>query len=214
MDLTVIVYATAGLSLLVSAIKVGDWILNADPRAIINAGRWTLIAFIVLAPMALVWLIISGRWGPAVMLAAFMLPVFVQAAPRWRVLFAPLKIVVTGFDIASGKERKSPDPELVRQSIAVLRAYLDQTRQHIRPGQIDLEFGSGPVRAPGAPPRISTDEALDVLGLTPAACAQEIIEAHRRLEQKVNPECGGTHYLLMKINEAKDVLLGVQRGFG
>ena len=133
MDLTVIVYATAGLSLLVSAIKVGDWILNADPRAIINAGRWTLIAFIVLAPMALVWLIISGRWGPAVMLAAFMLPVFVQAAPRWRVLFAPLKIVVTGFDIASGKGRKSPDPELVRQSIAVLRAYLDQTRQHIRP---------------------------------------------------------------------------------
>ena len=86
MDLTVMAYATLGLSLFVSAIKVGDWILNADPRAIINAGRWALVAFVVLAVTALVWLIASGRWTGAMMLAAFMLPVFVQAAPRWRVL--------------------------------------------------------------------------------------------------------------------------------
>ena len=44
MDLTVMAYATLGLSLFVSAIKVGDWILNADPaddhqRGAVGAGR-------------------------------------------------------------------------------------------------------------------------------------------------------------------------------
>jgi hypothetical protein len=94
MDLTVLAYATLALSLFVSAIKMGGWILNADPRAIL--------------------------------------------------------------------------------------------------GRV----------------RMSLEEALDVLGLDPTATPQEIREAHRRLEQKVVPERGGTHYLVTKINEARDVLLG------
>jgi hypothetical protein len=42
MDLTIVAYATLALSLFVSAVKMGGWILNADPRAIINSGdgRW------------------------------------------------------------------------------------------------------------------------------------------------------------------------------
>ena len=40
MDLTVVAYATLALSLFVSAVKMGGWILNADPRALINSGRW------------------------------------------------------------------------------------------------------------------------------------------------------------------------------
>ena len=39
MDLTVVAYATLALSLFVSAVKMGGWILNADPRAIVNSGR-------------------------------------------------------------------------------------------------------------------------------------------------------------------------------
>ena len=62
MDFTVVVYTTLGLSLLVSAIKVGDWILHADPRTIINSGRWALIALALLALAVLLWLIASGRW--------------------------------------------------------------------------------------------------------------------------------------------------------
>jgi len=50
MDLTVVAYTTLGLSLLVSAIKVGDWILHADPRTIINTGRWGLVALAVTEP--------------------------------------------------------------------------------------------------------------------------------------------------------------------
>jgi hypothetical protein len=60
---------------------------------------------------------------------------------------------------------------------------------------------------------MSAEEALDVLGLKPAAGAQEIMDAHRRLEQKVDPALGGTPYLSMKIDEARDVLLGQRAGF-
>ena len=220
MDLTVMAYATLGLSLFVSAIKVGDWILNADPGAIIHAGRGALVAFVVLAVTALVWLIASGRWTGAMMLAAFMLPVFVQAAPRWRVLFAPLH---AGFppapDVGVGPggfstARVTTDPELVAQSIAVLRAYLEQSRAKIETKPSDRSLANGPVNGSGAlRTRMSAEEALDVLGLMPAADAQEILDAHRRLEQKVDPALGGTHYLSMKIDEARDVLLGQRAGF-
>jgi hypothetical protein len=91
MDLTLVAYATLALSLFVSAVKVGGFILNADPRAIINSGRWALVALVALVLGMLAWLVATERWTPAMMLAAFMLPVFVQAAPRWRVLFGPLQ---------------------------------------------------------------------------------------------------------------------------
>jgi len=83
--------------LFVSAVKMGGWILNADPRAIINSGRWALVALAALALGVLAWLIASGRWTSAMMLAAFMLPVFVQAEPRWRVLFGPLNAARSDF---------------------------------------------------------------------------------------------------------------------
>src|SRR5215470_18399750 len=87
MDLTIVAYATLALSLFVSAIKMGGYILNADPRSIVNAGRWALAALPVVALAVLAWLAMSGRSTAAILLAAFLLPVFVQAAPRWRMLF-------------------------------------------------------------------------------------------------------------------------------
>jgi hypothetical protein len=75
MDMTVLAYATGALSLFVSAIKFGDWILDADPRTI--TGRRPLIAFVILSPAILLWLITSGRWTSALMLAVFTLPVLV-----------------------------------------------------------------------------------------------------------------------------------------
>jgi hypothetical protein len=147
-----------------------------------------------------------------------MLPVFVQAAPRWRVLFAPLHV---GFPPARGAgpggfstARVTTDPELVQQSIAVLQAYLEHSRAQIETKPSDRSLASGPVNGSGAlRTRMSAEEALDVLGLMPAAGAQEILDAHRRLEQKVDPALGGTHYLSMKIDEARDVLLGQRAGF-
>jgi len=50
-------------------------------------------------------------------------------------------------------------------------------------------------------------EALQVLGLGESASRDDIINAHRRLIQKVHPDRGGSDYLATRINLAKDVLL-------
>jgi hypothetical protein len=229
MDLTAVAYATLALSLLVSAVKMGGWVLNADPRAIVNAGRWTLALLPVLALAALAWLIASGRWTSAMLLAAFVLPVFVQAAPRWRVLFAPLNVMRNGLrpfasDVGASivphgysTARDRPDPQLVEQSVAVLKAYLEQTRpqtteqsgSQIEHQPADAHSERAPVNGSGnGRLHMSTQEAFDVLGLEPTPSPREIKAAHRRLAQLVDPEQGGSQYLVAKIDEARDVLLG------
>ncbi|MGR9051406.1 MAG: DnaJ domain-containing protein [Gammaproteobacteria bacterium] len=55
--------------------------------------------------------------------------------------------------------------------------------------------------------KMSVDEAYAVLGLKKEATRQEIIDAHRRLIQKMHPDRGGTDYFAAKINLAKEMLL-------
>lgn len=54
---------------------------------------------------------------------------------------------------------------------------------------------------------LSEDEAYAILGLEPGADKQAIIQAHKRLIQKLHPDRGGSSYLAIKINQAKDLLL-------
>lgn len=93
------------------------------------------------------------------------------------------------------------------ESTALLQAYIDRTygenwyaksetshKEHTRSNASDSS-------------RMSRTEALAVLGLSPQASREEIIEAHRRLIQKLHPDHGGSTYLAARINEAKDSLL-------
>ena len=62
------------------------------------------------------------------------------------------------------------------------------------------------------PPRgkqtMSTDEAMEVLGLKPGYTKDDVVQAHRRMMQKVHPDRGGSDYLASQLNKAKDTLLG------
>ena len=173
--------------------------------------------------VALLWLTMRGQWTSAMLLATFILPVLVQAAPRWRLLVDPLNFLArSSFSLApdlseSGQVdsrtdmRSSIDPKLVEQCAAVLEVYLDQTRRQVayKPKAIAFENEPANVSPNGSGRRrISIEEACDVLGLESTASAYEIREAHRRLQEKLDPLLGGKGYLTRKINEARDILLG------
>ena len=54
---------------------------------------------------------------------------------------------------------------------------------------------------------MNEDEARAVLDVGPDATREEIIQAHRRLMQRLHPDRGGSDYLASKLDAAKDLLL-------
>lgn len=55
--------------------------------------------------------------------------------------------------------------------------------------------------------QMTVQQALDVLGLKPGASKEEVVQAHRKLIQKLHPDRGGSDHLAAEVNEAKRVLL-------
>lgn len=93
------------------------------------------------------------------------------------------------------------------QSCAVLEAYLDRVHGDAWRDACEAEEASSQAGANGA--AMSREEAFEILGLEEGASEAAIREAHRRLLQKIHPDHGGSNYLAAKINQAKDLLLGV-----
>ena len=90
-------------------------------------------------------------------------------------------------------------------SIAVLEAYLD--REIGDNWQQHDEQATDNQKQPINHQEMSVSEAYDILGLAQGANREEIINAHRKLMQKVHPDRGGSNYLAAKLNAAKDLLL-------
>ncbi|PCH83093.1 MAG: aconitate hydratase [Piscirickettsiaceae bacterium] len=64
---------------------------------------------------------------------------------------------------------------------------------------------------PASPPAtnnsMSFKQALDILGLDEKPSKKQIIDAHKRLMQKLHPDKGGSEHLATQINQAKIILL-------
>ena len=89
------------------------------------------------------------------------------------------------------------------QSATVLEAYLDRVHGD---GWRDAFHGNGNEHGE-EPSRMTPTEAREILGVGADAGREEIVDAHRRLMQKIHPDRGGSTYLAAKINQAKDTLL-------
>lgn len=91
------------------------------------------------------------------------------------------------------------------QSATVLEAYLD--RVHGDGWRERMGPEPGEERSPRDSAAMSVEEAREILGVDEAASRDEIVAAHRKLMQRLHPDRGGTTYLAMKVNQAKDLLL-------
>jgi hypothetical protein len=216
-DSDFLAYGALGVSLSVSLIHICRWLLNAPPRAIVNAGHWLAAGLIGLTPALLIFLIMSGRSTLALALTASIFPALIWSAPRWRALFGSLRSPsgnATGwthdFHASDAATRPEPiSPDLVRQSIVVLTAYLELAASQggSKPTRVPTERLLNGPRSGDDHRKMSIDEALDILELEATAGPRQISEAHQRLQQKLKPELGDTHYLIARIDEARNILL-------
>src|SRR5262249_28784161 len=187
-----------------------------------GTGGGGALGLAAVAVLLLLGLLLTQRWTAAIALAAVMLLGFALYGPRMLRILLPRQLVPDwsppkGAGAAGVEHADIADPDLVRRSIAVLEAYLRHTTGIPKPSrtngpavearrQGNGHGHSGNGRDP-LPTAMSDAEALEILGLGPDAAIADIGEAHRRLLQLVHPDHGGSHYLTVKINQAKDVLL-------
>jgi DnaJ family protein C protein 19 len=83
-----------------------------------------------------------------------------------------------------------------------LRSLVISVLEHFRKNQEPES-----TQRPAASSEMSEEEALQILGLKQPFTEDDVIDAHRKLMQKLHPDRGGNDYLAARINEAKEFLL-------
>jgi hypothetical protein len=205
-----------GISMLVSVFKVFDWYINTDPKEVMKTGRRVLIGLSMLAMPLLAALLFYQQRSLAVLLGAGILIAFTVFGYR---ALLPIRAVFRlgmredrslGTPSGNFADGRFDDPELVRRSAEILAAYLDRVENTptLDGAETGARHRSRQAGAASWDGTMSREEALDVLGLDADADILDIRKAHRRLVQMVHPDRGGSNYLTMKINQAKEVLLG------
>jgi hypothetical protein len=197
-----------GLSLAVSAIRLIDWFIHSEPKAVVRMARWAGMVLAVLSVPLLLVLLILRQWTAAVGLGAALVLVLGWYAPR--LSRQPFRLLDPA---PQAPAAAVADRELVERSIAVLEEFLRQGAAPALSGGANLRTANGHSRSNGhdedaAAETMSQEEALEILGLGRDAQEAEIVEAHRRLVQLIHPDRGGSHFLTVKVNQAKKVLLG------
>ena len=90
-----------------------------------------------------------------------------------------------------------------KEAARLLLAYLARTG-----GKGYQDQGQSPAQSDAS---ITREEALEILGLEDGATRKDVVEAHRRLMNRMHPDKGGSNYLAAKINAAKKRLLDSKR---
>lgn len=219
MDYTVIISAIVlGLSVLAAAAKFIDWFLHSDPKTMVRTLRWMLLLLVIAGIPLLVMMIMREQWAGAMLLGAGML--IVPTLLKWRAILTPLRAAFAQFRPKPApfemppvwEEPAPPDPRAVQHAAALLEAYM----RHVTPVASSQRQISAP--SPGSDDDdddgMTVKEALDVLGLPDGADLASVHAAHRRLMRGADPDAGGSLYLAAKIDEARDVLVGVLRRQG
>ncbi len=228
-------YVILGLVLLIGLSLLVLWFLRADPKRLARVVRWTAV---VLGGLGAVYLVYMGRFVLAMMLLGFLMALFTRARLVYQLLKAAVgaragrsSAVETGLlrmtldhdsgdmdgEVVGGgfagrrlselslaelltllREARAGDAE----SATVLEAYLD--RYHA-----DTWRAAEAGEAGFADQAMTREQAYRILGLKPGAGDQEVRQAHRRLMLKNHPDRGGSTYIAAKINQAKEVLLGL-----
>ncbi|MGH7090210.1 MAG: DnaJ domain-containing protein [Stellaceae bacterium] len=89
----------------------------------------------------------------------------------------------------------------------LMESYLDRLKPDWREAAAAAGAGGGGGRS-ATSDAMSREEAYAILGLAPGADVAQIKKAHRDLMMKLHPDQGGSTYLAMKLNRAKEVLIG------